>query len=341
VSSIDTRWLGGFAVRHGFVLVILAVYLFFSVAAPTFFGVANLIDIFHVTAPMMIVASGMAVIVISGKLDISVGSTAYVASAIFALLMRHTALPLFAGWGAALAAGLLLGAINSSIVVFLRVNSLIATLGTMIAFRGFGLSLTNGGLIEMPDPIKPLGNILIGPVFLDTLIASAIVVAVHLIHRWTNFGRQLTAIGNNEEVARRIGIAVDRRVFASFILSGLLAAVAGVIYTMQVAVNTSKIGEGMEFTAIAVVVVGGISLFGGRGNILTAVILGSLTFQIIRSGLQHLGADPYSYRLVEGVVIFVAMYVDALKSDHAGTWRLRRQDQYDGLERLTSGNAPK
>jgi hypothetical protein len=68
---------------------------------------------------------------------------------------------------------------------------------------------------------------------------------------------------------------------------------------------------------------------------------GSLTFQIIRSGLQHLGADPYSYRLVEGVVIFVAMYVDALKSDHAGTWRLRRQDQYDGLERLTSGNPPK
>ena len=110
---------------------------------------------------------------------------------------------------------------------------------------------------------------------------------------------------------------------------------------MQVAVNTSKIGEGMEFTAIAVVVVGGISLFGGRGNILIAVILGSLTFQIIRSGLQHLGADPYSYRLVEGVVIFVAMYVDALKSDHAGTWRLRRQDKYDGLERLTSGNAPK
>src|SRR5438045_82076 len=106
--------------------------------------------------------------------------------------------------------------------------------------------------------------------FLDTLVSLAILMAVHLIHRWTNFGRQLTAIGNNEEVARRIGIPVDRRVFLSFVLSGFLAAVAGVIYTMQVAVNTSKIGEGMEFTAIAVVVVGGISLFGGRGNILTA-----------------------------------------------------------------------
>jgi ribose/xylose/arabinose/galactoside ABC-type transport system permease subunit len=324
MSPIAFARLGQIALRHGFVLAILAVYLFFSVAAPTFFGLANLVDIFHVTAPLMVVASGMALIVISGKLDISVGSIAYVASAIFALLMRYTELPLMAGWGVAFAAGLLLGAINASIVVFLRVNSLIATLGTMIAFRGFGLSMTNGGLIEMPDAIKPLGNILIGPVFLDTLVALAIVLAVHLVHRWTNFGRQITAIGNNQEVARRIGIAVDRRVFASFILSGFLAALAGVVYTMQVAVNTSKIGEGMEFTAVAVVVVGGISLFGGRGNILIAVILGSLTFQMIRSGLQHLGADPYSYRLVEGVVIFVAMYVDALKSERVGIRRSRR-----------------
>jgi ribose/xylose/arabinose/galactoside ABC-type transport system permease subunit len=195
------------------------------------------------------------------------------------------------------------------------VNSLIATLGTMIAFRGLGLTLTDGGLIEMPDAIKPLGNVMLGPVFLDTILALGVVAAMHFVHRWTNFGRQLTAIGNSEDVARRIGIAVDRQVFISFLVSGLLAALAGVIYTMQVAVNTSKIGEGMEFTAVAVVVVGGISLFGGRGNVLTAVILGSLTFQMIRSGLQHIGANPYSYRLVEGVVIFVAMYVDALKSE--------------------------
>jgi len=311
--------------RHGFVLVLITVYVGFSLAAPSFFGIANLIDILHITAPMMVVASGMALIVMSGKLDISVGSIAYVASAIFALLMRNTDLPVFVGWVAALGAGLLLGAINAAIVVHLRVNSLIATLGTMIGFRGFGLTLTNGGLIEMPDLIKPLGNVMLGPVFLDTVIALAILVAMHLVHRWTNFGRQLTAIGNSESVARRIGIAVDRQTFISFVASGLLAAIAGVIYTMQVAVNTSKIGEGMEFTAVAVVVVGGISLFGGRGNLLAAVILGSLMFQMVRSGLQHIGANPYSYRLVEGVVIFIAMYVDALKSERVGSLGFRRQ----------------
>ena len=111
----------------------------------------------------------MALVVISGKLDISVGSIAYVASAIFALLMRNGDVPFAVGWPLPIGAGLVLGAINGLIVVVLRVNSLIATLGTMIAFRGFGLSLTDGGLIEMPNAIKPLGNIMLGPFFLDTV----------------------------------------------------------------------------------------------------------------------------------------------------------------------------
>ncbi len=313
----------GFVRQFGFLLVLAAVYALFSLAAPSFFGAANLIAILHVVAPMIVVASGMALVVISGRLDISVGSIAYVASAIFALLMRDGGVPLVGALAAAVGAGLVLGAVNGAIVVGLKVNSLIATLGTMIAFRGFGLFLTDGGLIEMPDAVKPLGNTMLGPVFLDTVIALVVLALIHAVHRRTAFGRQLTAIGNGEDVARRIGIAIERRGFVALVLSGVLAAMAGVMYTLQVAVSTAKIGEGMEFTAIAAVVVGGISLFGGRGNILTSVILGALTFQMIRSGLQHVGANPYSYRLVEGVVIFIAMYADALKTKGGGFRRQR------------------
>ncbi len=314
----------------GFVIVLIAVYAAFSIAAPSFFGLDNLIDILHVVAPLIVVASGTALVVMSGKLDISVGSIAYVASAIFAILMRDGTVSLGVGLAVALSAGVVLGAVNGLLVVGLRVNALIATLGTMIAFRGFGLWLTDGGLIEMPDAIKPLGNTMLGPIFLDTTIALAVLLLIHVVHRRTAFGRQLTAIGNDEDVARRIGIPVQRRTFAVLTLSGLLAAAAGVMYTMQVAVSTAKIGEGMEFTAVAVVVVGGISLFGGRGNVLTAVILGSLTFQMIRSGLQHIGANPYSYRLVEGVVIFVAMYADALKDGRVGFARRAKKHQSAG-----------
>lgn len=299
--------------NFGIVIVLAMIYAFFSIAAPSFLGLQNLLDILHVVSPLIVVAAGMGLVVMSGKLDISVGSTAYVASAVVTLLMRDGALPFVGAAAAAVAAGLVLGLINAIIVVGLRVNSLIATLGTMIAFRGFGLSLTDGGLIALPDAVKPFGNVAFGPIYLDTIVALVILLLVHVLHRRTSFGRQVTAIGNNEDVARRIGIPVDRQTFITLLISGTLAAVAGVIYTLQVGVNTAKIGDGMEFTAVAAVVVGGISLFGGRGNILWSVILGSLIFQIIRSGLQQVGANPYSYRLVEGVVIFIAMYADALK----------------------------
>ena len=120
-------------------------------------------------------------------------------------------------------------------------------------------------------------------------------------------------------MAQRIGIPVGRRIFATLLISGTLAAIAGVIYTLQVGVNTAKIRDGMEFTAVATVVVGGMSLFGGRGNSLASVILGSMIFEVISSGLQQAGANPYLYRLVEGVVIFIAMYADALKTRHIGS----------------------
>jgi ribose/xylose/arabinose/galactoside ABC-type transport system permease subunit len=302
-----------FARNNGVAVVLLATFCLFSVAAPTFFSIHNALDILHVVSPMIIVASGMALVVISGKLDISVGSIAYVASAIFTLSMRNSNLSVEAAAAVSLAVGSVLGAINAFIVVGLRINSLIATLGTMIAFRGLGLSMTDGGMIGLPEAVKPLGNTSIGPLYVDTLIALAILLVADFVHRRTSFGRQVTAAGNNADVARRIGLPIERQTAILLLLSGTLAAIAGVMYTMQVAVNTSKIGEGMEFSAVAAVVVGGISLFGGRGKILSAVIMGSLIFQIIRSGLQQVGANPYSYRLVEGVVIFIAMYADALK----------------------------
>jgi ribose/xylose/arabinose/galactoside ABC-type transport system permease subunit len=305
--------------NFGALIVLGVTYAVFSLAAPSFFGLQNLLDIIHVISPMIVVATGMALVVMSGKLDISVGSIAYVASAVFAVALHDASLSFPAAVLVAVVAGLALGCVNAVIVVGLRVNSLIATLGTMIAFRGLGLSLTDGGLVALPEGARNLGNIAVGPIYVDTIIALAILLAAQFVHRRTSFGRQLTAIGNNEDVARRIGIPVDRRTFATLLISGTLAAIAGVIYTLQVGVNTAKIGDGMEFTAVATVVVGGMSLFGGRGNILASVILGSMIFQVISSGLQQVGANPYSYRLVEGVVIFIAMYADALKTGHIGS----------------------
>lgn len=311
--------LGAALLRHGFLAVLVVVFAFFSVYTETFLTSGNLIDMLHAMSPLLVISAGLALVVMTGKLDISVGSVAFVSASSGTLLMTQL------GWSpvpallAALLIGAALGALNGFIVVVLRVNPLITTLGTMIAFRGIGLQLTNAQVARLPEGVRLLGNWSVGPVFGDTLIALAIVLAVHLAHRRTVFGRQLTAIGNGEDVARRIGIPVDRLVFVAFVVSGVLAAVGGVLDTLQIGAISAYLGKGLEFNAVAVVVVGGISLFGGRGSILSGVVLGTLVFEMIQNGLNHVGANPYAYRLVSGAVIFAAMYADALKSGVRGS----------------------
>jgi ribose/xylose/arabinose/galactoside ABC-type transport system permease subunit len=302
-----------FALRDGFYLVILAIFLFFSLATPHFHEIGNLISLVHAMSPLLVIASGLALVVIAGQLDISVGSTAFLSSTVGAVLMvRYGFNPLFSCL-VTLAVGALLGAINGFIVVMMRVNPLIATLGTMIAFRGAALQLTAARTIDLPDGLLQINDFNIVSIPIDVFIALAIVIVIHLVHRSTTFGRHITAIGNGTELAQRIGLPVKRLVFRNFVLCGLLASVGGLMSTLQIGSVTAYMGIGLEFSAVAAVVVGGISLFGGRGSVLKGVILGALTFEMIRNGLNHLGANPYAYRLVSGTVIFLAMYADALK----------------------------
>jgi len=312
MNTLATRLRDG-ALTHGFPLVLLVMVLIFGGLAPGFLGLANLRGMLHSMAPIVIIACGMAVVVMQGKLDISVGSIGFVAMAVASLLMTEQGWPVGLACGAALVIGMALGALNGFVVVVLRVNPLIATLGTMIAFRGLALQITDSRVIVLPESMRGFGNLTLGPLFADTVIALAVLLAVHLLHRNTGFGRTMTAIGNDEQVARRVGLPVGRTVFLSFVLSGFLAALGGVLSAAQVGSVTTFLGRGLEFTAVAIVVVGGISLFGGRGSILTGVALGALTFEIIRSGLNHVGANPYFYQLIGGLVIFIAMYAAALR----------------------------
>jgi ribose/xylose/arabinose/galactoside ABC-type transport system permease subunit len=261
----------------------------------------------------MVIASGLALVVIAGQLDISVGSAAFLSSTIGVILMvRYGVHPLVA-CAMILATGALLGAINGFIVVVMRVNPLIATLGTMIAFRGAALQLTAARTIDLSDGVRAVDDLAIGPIPLDILVALLIVLAIHFVHRSTTFGRHITAIGNGSDLARRIGLPVRSLVFRNFVLCGLLASLGGLMSTLQIGSVTAYMGIGLEFNAVAVIVVGGISLFGGRGSVLSGVVLGALTFEMIRNGLNHIGANPYAYRLVSGAVIFIAMYAAARK----------------------------
>jgi ribose/xylose/arabinose/galactoside ABC-type transport system permease subunit len=303
--------------RHGFLIVLAAIVLFFALATRTFATLDNLMGLLHAAAPLAIVASGLALVVIAGRLDISVGSIAFLSGAIAAMAMSRTGLDPWLATALAILVGALLGALNGLIVVVLRVNALITTLGTMIALRGIGLQLTESRVFALPEPMRVLGNLKLGPVFVDVLVAAAVLVLVHVLHTRHRFGRHLTAIGNGDETAQRLGLPVDRLVFLAFVLSGALAAAGGMMSSVQVGSVTPMLGQGMEFTAVAVIVIGGISLFGGRGAILPGLLLGVLLLEAVRNGLNHLGADPFAYRFVNGAVIFVAMWADSLRHRRA------------------------
>ncbi|WP_157179574.1 ABC transporter permease [Rhizobium sp. CF142] len=295
-------------------VVTLLIIAFFSVRSPYFFTLSNFLAMFHTMAPVVVAACGMALLVIGGKIDISIGSIALLATSTAVILMLDGGVPPVLALALALLVGIVLGALNGLIVTVLGINPLITTLGTMIGFRGVALQMTNAGTFPLPDSVRWIGNLTVGPVNLDVLIALAVVLAVHYIHRRTAFGRHMTAIGNGEETARRLGIRTNFVLFAGFALSGFLAAVGGAMSVLQVSLLSTSVGRGMEFSAVAVVIVGGISLFGGRGTVWPQLVLGAFVFQLIATGLTQIGADPYAYRVISGALIFVAMFADALKA---------------------------
>jgi ribose/xylose/arabinose/galactoside ABC-type transport system permease subunit len=149
---------------------------------------------------------------------------------------------------------------------------------------------------------------------------------------------EVTAIGNGERVAEQLGIPVRRVTFLSFILSALVASLGGLASLLQVGSLSGYLGKGLEFTAVAVVVVGGVSLFGGRGSFLPGVVAGAAIFEMIENGLNQIGANPYVYRLVTGAVIFIAMYADALSRGalHERSFSRRKQNISPG----TGGSSP-
>jgi ribose/xylose/arabinose/galactoside ABC-type transport system permease subunit len=250
----------------------------------------------------------------SAKIDISVGSIAFLSVVIGAVLTSRYNIPPVLSLLVTVVVGALCGALNGFVVVYLKVNPLITTMGTLFTLRGAGLQIGAGREMGIPPLFKNLGNFTIGPVYVDILVAVGLLILVHILHTRTTFGRHLMAIGNGEDVAQRLGVRVTRITFLTFVLSGLLASIGGILSMFQLGSVTPYMGEGLEFTAIAVIIIGGISLFGGEGAIIPNLVLGVLTLVIIENGLNHLGASPYVYPFVRGGIIFIAMYADSLKS---------------------------
>ena len=233
---------------YGFVLVMALVLVIYSLTAHNFLALGNIMSILQDGSPLLIIASGASLVILAGRIDISVGSMAFLSACVGTMLIVQFHWPILPSVVAILLCGLVLGMLNGLIVVFLRVSPLITTLGTMIAFRGLALQLSNAQIIGLPGSLRSFGNARIGPLFVITLLALAVLLATHIMHTRTSLGRDITALGNGDEVASRLGIHVRKISFLVFAISGLLSGLAGLVSMCQVAALNSRLGSGMEFT---------------------------------------------------------------------------------------------
>jgi len=291
-------------------LFLLACAIGFSLGTEHFLDAGNLLNLLRQSAPMMIVAVAMTFVITTGGIDLSVGSQVALANALAAIgLGAGIPWPLVVV-GLVLC-GTAIGAVQGWFVASQGIPSFIVTLAGLSALRGFALLLTQGYSIPIPGGIGfvALGRGWVWGVPLPAILAAIAALAGWFVLEWTRFGRQVTAVGSNAEAARRVGMPAQRVGAAVFAITGAASAIAGLIIAARLGSGSSNAAVGFELDAIAAVVLGGTSLFGGRGTVL-GTVLGALTIAVIGNGLILAHVSPFYTQIVTGAIILAAIWLN-------------------------------
>jgi ribose transport system permease protein len=318
--------LTGFMLRHATAIIFVVVFVYFGVSASNFFSAENSLNIIKQASFVGVIAIGMTFVLLTGGIDLSVGSNMYVSAMTVGYLLQ---LPAFqgsfgvvAGIIVGLATGAIFGAINAFCVVFLRITPFLVTLATMVAGHGLVTAITESYGIDYPAAFTAFGAASILSVPIPIVVFAVVVGAAHIVLTRTQFGRQLYAVGNDAEAARKAGIDTDRIVFSVYVICGACAAVGGVTLIGLVGRLNQTFGVGKEFDVITAAVLGGTSLFGGVGGAFGAVV-GSVLVQMVQAGMVFVKVNLYLQPMVLAGIIFIAVFFDSLRG--ARLARLKRR----------------
>lgn len=309
-------WLRGL-LRHreaSLVLVLLAIGLLVTVDDGRFASASNLQDIALAASILVVLAAGMTLPMLTRSLDLSVASVLGLAAFVVSdTLKSHNDLPLLVAVLLGCGIGLGLGLLNGALVAFGNVPSIVATLGTLYLYRGVDFLLAGNGRQvnpgELPSRFTDLASRKALGVPLLAIVALVVVALLSVLLRGTRWGRNLYAVGSNADAARFAGIPVRRTVVLAFALSGTLAGLAGVMWGARYAAVDSQTGLGMELTALAAVVVGGVAITGGSGTVFGAAI-GALMLATIESGLTFLDVTHFALEAIYGAAIVGAVLLN-------------------------------
>jgi simple sugar transport system permease protein len=290
-------------------VVFVVLFAFFSVQTDAFLSAENLVNIARQIAPTVVVAMGMTYVITTGAIDLSVGSIVGLTAAAMALLAK-TGNPVMALL-ITLAIGAAIGAINGALTAYGRLQSFIVTLAALTAVRGIALLITQGYSTPIESSfLLPLGHGKFLGLYTPTWMAILAVAVAWYVFTHTRFGRYIVAVGSNAESLRRSGVDIRRIQMAALVLTGVLAAVAGIITATRLARGSSNSGTMFELEVITAVVLGGTSLMGGRGSVIGSAI-GALTLGIISNGLVLLRVDVYWVPIVQGTILIVAIFLNS------------------------------
>jgi len=296
----------------GLLGALVLLVLVFSLRAPTFFSVPTLLTLANQIPELTLVSVGMTLVVLTGGIDLSVGSVLGLAGAVLgsAFLKAHLPLPLAALL--AVGTGALCGLVNGTVSVRLRLPSFIVTLGMLEAARGATFLVTDSRTQYLGGPVERLAEGGLGGVSAPFWVALAVVVLGQLALTRTVFGRNLMAVGGSEQTAYLSGLPVTRLKIVVFVVVGALAGLGSLFNAARLASADPNAGTGLELSAIAAVVIGGTSLTGGRGTIV-GTFLGVLVMATLGNGLAQLGVQEPAKRLITGAVIVLAVVLDRLR----------------------------
>jgi ribose transport system permease protein len=313
-KSLTTRqWIDEIFVKWGIYIALLLLVILMALIAPNFFSIKNGLNIAQAVSINAIVAAGMTVVILTAGIDLSVGSIV-AASGVATVLLLNGGVPTAIAALVAILVGAFIGLINGAIIAHLALPAFIVTLGALTYTRGIAYSM-HGGPVQIAGKsgIESIGNGSIGGIPMPVFIMIFVYWFFWFLLERTKFGRHVYAVGGNPQAARLSGINVKKVLMSVYVISGVTAGLAGLMFASRVRSGQVTAGVGYELDAITAVILGGTSLFGGRGRIF-GTLVGALLIGVLSNGLVLLGVPIYTQLMIKGAVIILAVAIDTLRS---------------------------
>lgn len=314
-NKINTAGVGKFVSKYALYIAFVVLLIFLSFSSPAFLTSKNLINVLRQVSVIGIISIGMTFVIITGGIDLSVGSLVAITAVIAtSFATEETQYPLTVAICIGLLVGLAFGVFSGFFIAKMKVPPFITTLATMTIARGFAMVYSGGrNIINIKDSYAFIGKGSVGILPIPVLIFILVVLIGFFLLKFTKFGRHVYAVGGNEKAAIVSGINAAKVKFMCYVISGLTSAIAAIVLSARIQTGQPAGGVGYELDAITAVAIGGTSLSGGVGGILGTVV-GMLIIGVMTNGLDLLNVSSYYQQIIKGVIILVAVLSDRKKT---------------------------